>query len=113
MFASLTFPPGAFPDSGQSVTVEIRPRPGVYGLDLSCSLPLRSATLMFSYPRFFSAPSRARQVYRSDAAYERALAIGRILPDNQTELLASSRPAADHLSALITAAGSYLVGAPE
>jgi hypothetical protein len=113
MFASLNFPPEAFGDTGQMVTIEIRPRPGLYGLDLSSTVPLRSATLVFSYPRYFSAPARAAQVYRNDAAYERALAIGRVLPDSQIELLASSRPAADNLEARITAAGRYLVGAPE
>jgi hypothetical protein len=114
LFASLTFPANAFADSGQTVTVEVRPRPGVYGLDLMTTLPLRAgASLEFSYARNFSAPARARQVYHSDVAYERALAIGRILPDNQIELLSSSRPAPDHLSATVAAAGSYLVAAPQ
>jgi len=114
VFATLAFPPEAFGDSGLSVTVEVRPRPGIYGLDLEATLPFRSgATLVFSYPRFFSAPARARKVYRSDAAYERALAVGRLLPENQIELLASSRLATDHLSARITAPGQYLVAAPE
>jgi hypothetical protein len=71
------------------------------------------ATLEFSYARYFSAPARARQVYKSDVAYERALAIGRILPDTQIELLSSSRPVPDHLSATVPAAGSYLVAAPQ
>ena len=111
MFASLTFPSNAFADSGQTVTVEMRSRPGVYGLDLITSLPLRpgTTTLEFSYARYFSAPARARQVFHTDVAYERALAIGRILPDNQIELLSSARPAPDHLAATVPAAGSYLV----
>jgi hypothetical protein len=114
MFASLTFPANAFADSGQTVTVEVRPRPGVYGLDLFTTFPLRAgATLELSYARYFSAPARARQVYHTDVAYERALAIGRILPDNQIELLSSSRPTPDHLSATVPAAGSYLVAAPQ
>jgi hypothetical protein len=114
MFASLTFNAHAFADSGQSVQVDVHPRPGVYGLDFTTSSPLRprAATLTFGYARFFSAPVRARQVYGSDVAYERALAIGRLLPP-QVELLPSSRPAADHIAAALPGAGSYLVAAPQ
>jgi hypothetical protein len=114
VFATLTFPAGAFADSGQTVSVEVKPRPGVYGVDVTISLPLRSAAeLTFSYARYFSAPARGRQLYRSDIAYERALAIGRLLPEGQIELLSSSRPVPDHLSADVTASGSYLVAAPQ
>jgi hypothetical protein len=113
-FATLSFPAGAFADSGRTVTVEVRPRPGVYGLDLSTSLPLRSgATVTFSYARYFSAPARAGQVYRSDLAFERALAVGRLLAENQVELLSSTRPASDNLAAGLSGPGSYLVAAPQ
>jgi hypothetical protein len=114
VFARLSFTAIAFADSGQEVTVEVRPRPGVYGLDISTSLPLRGgATVVFDYARFFSAPVRARQVYRSDVAFERALAVGRILPDHQVELLPSTRPELDNIGASIPALGSYLVAAPQ
>jgi hypothetical protein len=114
VFARVTFPPEAFADSGQPVTVGVKAHPGVYGIDLTCSLPLRAAAeLTFSYARYFSAPANARQLYRSDIAYERALAIGRLLPAGQIELLSSSRPVSDHLSAGVTAAGTYLVAAPQ
>jgi hypothetical protein len=114
VFASLSFAAGAFVDSEQTVKVDVRPRPGVYGLDLATSLPLRQgATVVFHYSRFFSAPARARQVYGSDVAFERALAVGRILPENQIELLPSTRPAPDNLAAEVPAPGSYLVAAPQ
>jgi hypothetical protein len=115
VFARLSFPPGAFADSGQTVTVEVHPRPGVYGLDLGTSLPLRvgEATVVFDYARYFSAPARARQVYGSEVAFERALAVGRVLPENQIELLPSTRPAPDNLAAALSASGSYLVAAPQ
>jgi hypothetical protein len=115
VFARVDFTATAFADSGQSVNVEVHPRPGVYGLDLTTSLPLRAggATLVFEFARFFSAPTRARQVYGSDIAFERALAVGRLLPENQIELLPSSRPAPDNLSAAMPAAGSYLVAASQ
>jgi hypothetical protein len=114
VFARVTFPAGAFPDSGQVVTVDLKPRPGVYGLDLNMSKPLRgAATVTFEYARYFSAPERARQVYRSDGAFERALAVGHVLAGNQVELLPTVRPELDRVSAPLATAGSYLVAAPQ
>jgi hypothetical protein len=113
VFARLSFAARAFADSGQTVTVDVRPRPGVYGLDLATSLPLREATVVFDYARYFSAPARARQVYGSDVAFERALAVGRLLPESQIELLPSTRPAPDNLEAKVPAVGRYLVAAPQ
>jgi hypothetical protein len=115
IFARLAFDPGAFADSGQMVQVDVRPRPGVYGLDFTTSLPLQAnrSSVVFEYARYFSAPARARQVYGSDVAFERALAVGRVLPDAQVELLPSSRPAADNLQALLPGPGSYIVAAPQ
>jgi hypothetical protein len=114
-FARLEFQSGAFADSGRMVQVDVRPRPGVYGLDFTTSLPLQAnqPAVVFEYARYFSAPARARQVYGSEAAFERALAVGRVLPDAQVELLPSSRPDADNLHALLPAPGSYIVAAPQ
>jgi hypothetical protein len=113
VFATLSFGATAFADSGQTVRVDVRARPGVYGLDLTTSLPLREGTVVFEYARYFSAPARARQVFGSEAAFERALAVGRLLPEAQIELLSSTRPAPDNLAATLPAAGSYLVAAPQ
>jgi hypothetical protein len=114
VFARLSFGQTSFADSGQSVKVDVHPRPGVYGLDLVTSLPMRGGTtLSFDYSRYFSGSARARQVYGSDIAFERALAVGRVLPDNQIELLPSTRPARDNLTADIPSEGSYLVAAPQ
>ncbi len=113
-FARLNFEPGAFGDSGHTVRVDIRPRPGIYGLDFTTSLPLRGrAAVTFEYSRYFSAPARARQVYGSDAAFERVLAVGRILPDNQVELLPSTRPELDNLLGALPAPGGYLLAGPQ
>jgi hypothetical protein len=114
-FARLSFEPGAFGDSGRTVQVDVHPRPGLYGLDFTTSLPLRggAAAVTFEYSRYFSAPARARQVYGSDVAFERALAVGRLLPDNQVELLPSTRPAADNVRAALPAPGSYIVAGPQ
>ncbi|MBA3759346.1 MAG: hypothetical protein H0X07_02355 [Gemmatimonadales bacterium] len=114
-FARLSFEPGAFGDSGRTVQVDVRPRPGIYGLDFTTSLPLRegAASVTFQYSRYFFPPARARQVYGSDVAFERVLAVGRVLPDNQVELLASTRPAADNLRAAFPAPGSFIVAGPQ
>lgn len=114
VFAKLTFGRGAFADSGRTVTVDVRPRPGVYGLDVASSLPFKEGgTVVFDYARYFSAPARARQVYGNDIAFERNLAVGRLLSENQIELLASTRSAPDNLSSRLPAQGSYLVAAPQ
>ncbi len=114
VFAELWFARESFgADSGREVRVEVRPRPGIYGVDVASSLPIRSgATLVFKYARYFTAPARARAVYGSDAAYERALAVGRLDPSGLLTLLPSTRPASDVLRAPLAGAGSYLVAAP-
>ena len=114
-FARLTFAAAAFGDSGRTVEVKVHPRPGIYGLDLNTSLPLRSggAAVTFEYTRYFSASARARRIHGSDVAFERVLAVGRLLPDNQIELLPSIRPQADNLRAALPELGSYLVAGPE
>jgi hypothetical protein len=114
VFAEITFGGRSFGDSGRSVQVDIRPRPGIYGFDLTSSIPFgQGATVAFRYPRYFSAPTRAREIYGSDIAFERALAVGRLQPDDQVLLLPSTRPASDNLRAAIPSAGSYLVAAPQ
>lgn len=114
VFARITFPAAAFGDSGQLVNVDLRPRPGVYGLELSTSIPPRAGvTVVFEFARYFSAPARALQVYRSNAAFERALAVGRLLPDNNIELLPTTDDEIDKAGAVVPAAGSYLVAAPQ
>jgi hypothetical protein len=114
-FARLTFESGAFADSGRTVQVDVRPRPGIYGLDVTTSLPLRGnqASVTFEYARYFSAPARAQVVYGSHLTFERALAVGRLLPEGTVELLPSTRPAADNLLAVLPSAGSYLVAASQ
>ncbi|MGH7580395.1 MAG: hypothetical protein ACREM9_09515 [Gemmatimonadales bacterium] len=114
VFAELNFPPPAFAEHGREVRVDVRPRPGVYGLEVVTSLPIRdSATVVFKYPRYFAAPVRARAVYGSDVAYERALAIGQVMTGGMLALLPSTRPAPDLLQGPLPGAGIYLVAAPQ
>jgi hypothetical protein len=116
VFAEVSFAAAAFhADSGRPVKVDLRPRPGVYGLDLLTSVPFsEGVSVVFSYPRYFSAPAKARAVYGSDVLYERALAIGQLLGTGQSlSLLPSTRPSADNLRAALPAPGTYLVAAPQ
>jgi hypothetical protein len=116
VFAEVTFAGNTFhADSGRPVKVEIRPRPGVYGIDLVTSAPFsEGASVVFKYPRYFSAPAKARAVYGSDVLYERALAIGQLVADGQSlSLLPSTRPATDNLQSVLPGPGTYLVAAPQ
>jgi hypothetical protein len=113
-FAELAIPATGFDSTGSdSVDVGIRVRPGVYGMDLTTSAPLRSATLTFKYPVHFEAPGDARVALGSGVAFERALAIGKLGPGETIIFQRSYRPAADNLSTTLTAAGGYLIGAPK
>jgi hypothetical protein len=114
VFAELAFPPAAFAEHGREVRVDVRPRPGVYGLQVATSLPIRdSATVVFKYARYFASSAKARAIYGSDLVYERALATGRLLPNGMIELLPSTRPFPDLLQAPLPSAGIYLVAAPQ
>jgi hypothetical protein len=113
-FVQLAFPPEAFgPARGREVRVEVRPRPGIYGVDVATTLPIQSgASLLFTYARYFLAPAQARTVYGNEVLFERALAVGQVQPGGLLTLLPASRPAADVLAAPLPAAGRYLVAAP-
>jgi hypothetical protein len=115
VFAELRFEPRAFgADSGREVRVDLHPRPGIYGLDVASSIPLRpGASVSFKYARFFLSSARARKRYGNDALYERALMVGHLLPDSMLALLPSTRPAADVLQAGLPAGGTFIVAAPQ
>jgi hypothetical protein len=115
VFARLSFGAAAFGDSGQTVQLDVRPRPGIYGLDLTTSRPFRAgeATITFVYGRYFSAPARARQVYGGDVAFERALAVGQLITDGQVSLLPTTRPSPDNVQAALPTSGTYVVAAPQ
>ena len=114
VFAELDFPASAFADSGRPVQVEIRPRPGLYGMDVATSLALRGdASVTFKYARYFSAPARARDVFGTDGVFERALAVGQVRSDSLLTLLPSTRPASDVLRAEFSAPGRFLVAAAQ
>jgi hypothetical protein len=115
VFAEVTFPDSVFrsPGAPDSVTVVLRPRPGLYALDLASTvLPLPGSTIRFNYPVHFAPPLAAVQRYGSAVRYERALAVAVRTADGRYQLLASERPASDNLQAPLPGPGTYLVAAP-
>lgn len=112
LFAVVDFPDNAFGAAAGDVSVTIRPRPGLYGIDLESDRPFRGARVTFKYARHFAAPAAARARHGSDAAFERELVVARV-EEGTAYLLPSTRPATDNLSAAADGPGRYLVaGAP-
>lgn len=117
VFAALDFPPGVLvpPDGRPSATLSIRPRPGAYGLDLIMEPGSRmrpGATITFSYAVHFVMPDGARQRYRTPIEFERELLVVQVGGDGSATFLPSRRPASDHLAAMLTGPGRYVVAAP-
>jgi hypothetical protein len=116
VFAELSFPAGTFAGAGvpESVTVSVHPRPGVYGIDLTSTVPVgRAARLVFKYPIHFSAPVSGQQRYGGTVQFERALSIAHLTGAGTWTLIPSSRPAPDNLAAPLQGTGTYLVVAPK
>jgi hypothetical protein len=110
-FAILEFPETAFP-GGETPEVTVRMRPGVYGIDLASSRPFTGGTITFKYARHFAAPGAARERYGTEAAFERALAIGKLIDEATIVLLPTRHSLADNLSASLDGPGSYVVAGP-
>jgi hypothetical protein len=115
VFAELNFPDSVFwtKDGPDSVTVVVRPRPGVYAMDLAMTvIPNRGATIRFKYPVHFIASLEAVQKYGTPGRYERALAVGMLADGSNYAMLNSLRPASDNLEAALPGPGTYVVAAP-
>lgn len=126
LFAMITLPDsgGSKPDStttqttaptgpADSVHVTVKPRPGLYGLDLEVTGgSLAGATISLSYAVHFVAPAGARDRYGGDLLFERALFVAKVEPDGQVIFLPTSRPGSDLVAAVIPGPGRYLVAAP-
>lgn len=116
LFVQLELPRDALRPAAAGVpaTVTLRPRPGLYAVDVEVSGELGEgggARISFSYGQHFLAPAGARAGYGSDLSFERALAIGR-LEEDRVVFLPTLRPGSDMVSAPLTAPGRYLVAAP-
>lgn len=115
LFARLEFSDSALkaPAGASTATLTLRPRPGLYALELVVSGTITDgASIVFSYGAHFVAPAQGRQRYGSDIAFERELAIGRLAEDSQVVFLSTSRPGTDMLRAPLPGPGHYLVAAP-
>jgi len=117
VFAELRIPPGSLvPPTGRTTsTLTLRARPGAFGLDLEMEQGSRmgpGATLTFSYAVHFVMPQGARERYGSAINFERALFVAQVGGDNVVTFLPSQRPASDHLTAMLTGPGRYLVASP-
>ncbi len=113
VYAELHFTAGSFASTkGRPVRVTVRPRAGAYGLDVRASAGIGAgASIVFKYPRYFTAPAGGADRYANTVELERALAVGRVLDSARIALLPSTRPAADNLQAPLPAEGLYLVAA--
>jgi hypothetical protein len=112
-FAVLEFPEKAFSlPYGTPVEMSISVRPGVYGIDWICAERPTGARITFKYARHFEAPVAARRRYGSDTAFERELAVGRLLDDGTILLLRTRRPHVNDVSAPLEQSGSYVVAGP-
>lgn len=113
VFAELAVPPDSLAGGQDSIRVVVRPRPGLYGVDIEANRPLTArAKLTFKYPVHFSPPVAIRERYANRGAFERALGIGQVTGDDRIILLPSTQPASDNLEAVIPGVGRYLVAAP-
>lgn len=117
VFAELLLPPGSLvPPAGRTTAIlTIRSRPGVFGLDLELeqgSRLLPGARLTFSYGVHFVMPEGARDRYGSPISFERGLYLAQVGGDGLVTFLPSRRPASDHLAAMLTGPGRYIVAAP-
>lgn len=114
MFARLVFPAGSVTAArGDTITLRIRPRAGVFGIDLETEDQLHpGGQIAFSYGLHFVAPAGAGAAYGNDYRFERYLAVSRLAPDSTVVFLDSYRIASDVLTAPISGVGSYLVAAP-
>ncbi len=114
VFAEVNLPANAFAGGRDSVTLSIRPMPGVYGVllesDATLSLPI---LLTFKYPVHFGAPADSRTRYATDFLFEQALAIALVEGDGaRFQTLRSTRPASDNLQAVVSVLGRYQLVAP-
>lgn len=110
-FFELILPPTVFAGSpGDSVRVTIRPRPGVYGVELSADAEWGpGAELAFKYAVHFYPPADAVRRYRTLTEVDRRLTVARRERNGDLTLYLSSRPAPDVLRAFIPGEGTWVM----
>lgn len=111
LFARLVVP--ADTTGTDSVRLTLRPRPGLYGVDLEVEGGLAAgAELTMSYAVHFAAPEGARARYGSDLGLEKFLFLTQAFPDGRLVFLPTTRPGSDLVTATLPGPGRYLVAAP-
>jgi hypothetical protein len=113
LFARLVIPP---PDSGAArgpLQLTLRPRPGLYAVDLDVQGTLgEGASIEFSYGMHFVAPAGARERYGGDLLFERELHLGRLEDSTRVVFLPTNRPGSDMVAGPVAGPGRFLVAAP-
>jgi len=115
VLAEVDLPANALAAAGRdSVTLTIRPVPGVYGVTLESDATLALPILLtFKYPVHFTTPSDSRARYATDFLFEQALAVARVEGEGtRFQTLRSTRPASDNLQAVVATLGRYQLVAP-
>ena len=110
-FAELFLPASVFARAPQdSVRVTIRPRPGVYGVELAADADWGPGTeIAFKYAVHFYPPTEALRRYRTLTEVDRRLTVARRERNGDLTLYLSSRPAPDVLRAFIPGPGTYVM----
>ncbi|HVX89764.1 MAG TPA: hypothetical protein VG940_12600 [Gemmatimonadales bacterium] len=110
-FVELTLPATVFARAARdTVQVTIKPRPGVYGVDLSADAEWGPGTqLAFKYAVHFYPPADAVRRYRTLTEIDRRLTVARRERNGDLTLYLSTRPSPDVLRALIPGEGTWVM----
>ncbi|MEI2719370.1 MAG: hypothetical protein V9E87_04425 [Gemmatimonadales bacterium] len=114
IFAIVTFPPGAMrARQGDTVTVQLQPTPGRYGVTVTSPDSFATAAVgTFSYAVHFAAPEGAQGRYPTATRFEAAMGAAHLVDSTTVRFLPGERPAGDMLRFAIVAPGTYLLAAP-
>lgn len=110
-FVELTLPATVFAGASKdTIRVTIKPRPGVYGVELSADADWGpGAQIAFKYAVHFYPPADAVRRYRTLTEIDRRLTVARRGPNGDLTLYLSSRPAPDVLRAFIPGEGTWVM----
>ncbi len=110
-FAELTLPATVFAKATHdSILVTIKPRPGVYGVELSADSDWGPGTaLTFKYAIHFYPPADALQRYATLTEVDRRLTLARRERNGDLTIYLTSHPAPDVVKAFIPGEGAYVM----
>lgn len=110
-FVELSLPATVFARAVRdTIHVTIKPRPGVYGVELSADADWGpGAEIAFKYAVHFYPPADAVRMYRTLTEIDRRLTVARRESNGDLTIYLSTRPAPDVLRALIPGAGTWVM----